>query len=76
MEDLHSKNIVFRDPKPDNVGFGQIGGVKLFDFGLTIGLPEGDKSNPVRFLYIRCGTPQYMAPEVGLSLGYRKKFDV
>mmetsp|Transcript_33183 Transcript_33183/g.69821 ORF Transcript_33183/g.69821 Transcript_33183/m.69821 type:complete len:549 (-) Transcript_33183:149-1795(-) len=73
---LHSKKIVFRDLKPDNVGFDHKGVVKLFDFGFAIGLPEKNESNPSGFLFDRCGTPRYMAPEVGLSLGYGMEADV
>ncbi|KAL3771559.1 hypothetical protein ACHAWU_003734 [Discostella pseudostelligera] len=32
---LHSKNIVFRDLKPANVGFNSTGVLKLFDFGFA-----------------------------------------
>ncbi len=32
---LHQLKIVFRDLKPDNVGFDFEGQVKLFDFGLA-----------------------------------------
>ena len=35
LEYLHSMNIMFRDLKPDNIGFDQHGVVKLFDFGLV-----------------------------------------
>lgn len=76
MSYLHSKNIVFRDLKPANVGFDSMGVLKLFDFGFAIGLPEKDEVNPAGFLYDTCGTPRYMAPEVGLSLGYGLKSDV
>ncbi|KAI2510502.1 protein tyrosine kinase [Fragilaria crotonensis] len=37
---LHSKNIVFRDLKPNNVGFDEHGNVKIFDFGLSRELPR------------------------------------
>jgi len=76
VEYLHSKNIVFRDLKPDNVGFDCSGVLKLFDFGFATGLPEKDEGNPAGFLFDRCGTPRYMAPEVGLSLGYGLSSDV
>jgi len=73
---LHSKTIAFRDLKPANVGFDSTGVLKLFDFGFAIGLPEKDEVNPDGFLFDRCGTPRYMAPEIGLSLGYGLKADV
>jgi len=76
MSYLHSKKIVFRDLKPDNVGFDSAGVLKLFDFGFACGLPEKDEDNPAGFLFDRCGTPRYMAPEVGLSLGYGLTADV
>ena len=68
---LHGKNIVFRDLKPANVGFDGRGVLKLFDFGFACGLPTHDEAgNPDCLLYDRCGTPRYMAPEVGLERGY------
>jgi len=73
---LHSRGIIFRDLKPANVGFDSRGVLKLFDLGFAIGLPEKEDDNPEGLLYDRCGTPRYMAPEVGLSLGYGKESDV
>lgn len=66
---LHSKNILFRDLKPANVGFDGQGVLKLFDFGFAIACkPDG-------LLFDRCGTPRYMAPEVGLEHGYGMESD-
>ena len=74
---LHSKNIVFRDLKPTNVGFDSTGTLKLFDFGFAIGLPEKDEIyNPFGLLYGRAGSTRYMAPEVGLDDGYSFPADV
>lgn len=85
---LHSKNIVFRDLKPANVGFDSAGVLKLFDFGFAIGMNEPSTypesmcsgtsvlSEETHLLYDKCGTPRYMAPEVGLGIGYGLPADV
>lgn len=76
---LHSKKIVYRDLKPDNVGFSKSGILKLFDFGLSRELHEKDL-NPKDGLYYHMtgftGSIRYMAPEVGLSRPYNHKVDV
>lgn len=41
MEYLHSLGIVFRDLKPDNMGFDKDGVLKIFDFGLAKELKPG-----------------------------------
>jgi serine/threonine protein kinase len=35
MQYLHSLGIVFRDLKPDNIGFDKNGTLKIFDFGMA-----------------------------------------
>lgn len=85
MTFLHSKNIVFRDLKPANVGFDERGIVKLFDFGFAVCIDKqtrtassvvSGKSSDDDLLYDRAGTPRYMAPEVGLDMGYGLPADV
>lgn len=41
---LHAQNILYRDLKPENVGFTSAGMVKLFDFGLAKRLDEVELS--------------------------------
>ena len=68
---LHARRIVYRDLKSANVGFDAAGTPKLFDFGFAVALPAGD--GRLRGI---CGTPRYMAPEVGLGKEYGAAADV
>lgn len=56
MKYLHQKNIVMRDLKPDNVGFGDDGTVKLFDFGFARRVDECVEGEIV-------GSYRYMDPD-------------
>lgn len=49
MECIHSMNIVYRDLKPQNVGFDRSGVVKLFDFGFAQELKIKDKMDDGRY---------------------------
>ena len=56
MDYLHSKNILFRDLKPANVGIDRDGGLRLFDFGLARECPSGLCAG-------KAGSRRYMSPE-------------
>jgi serine/threonine protein kinase len=74
---LHQKNIIFRDLKPDNIGFDSNGVLKIMDFGLAKELKKEDKTEDGLYrLTGFTGALRYMAPEVGLSQPYNLAADV
>jgi serine/threonine protein kinase len=78
LDYLHSKGVIFRDCKPDNIGFCGHGVLKLFDFGLAREVQEKDrvKNSDLYHLTGLTGAIRYMAPEVGLRNPYNFKADV
>lgn len=69
IEFLHKHEIIYRDLKPENVLIDSKGYIKITDFGLSW---MNIKSNEAKSI---CGTPEYLAPEIILKLGYGKPVD-
>jgi MAP/microtubule affinity-regulating kinase len=59
---IHSKNIVHRDIKLENILIDLKNNIKICDFGISKILNDKNQK-----LYDQCGTPMYMAPEILLS---------
>ncbi|CAG9333291.1 unnamed protein product [Blepharisma stoltei] len=66
---LHSRSVIFRDLKPENVLFATNGHIKLVDFGFAKHLKDGE------FSYTMCGTPDYLAPEMIRQTGHEFSLD-
>jgi serine/threonine protein kinase len=67
LEVMHSKNIIYRDLRPENILIDHKGYLRLIDFGFAK-VCEGKT-------YTVCGTPEYMAPEMILNQGYGREVD-
>ena len=70
IENLHKRDVIFRDLKPDNVVLDKDGHCKLTDFGLS---KEGVKENS--FAQSFCGSIAYLAPEMLKKQGHGKAVD-
>jgi len=70
LEELHKRDIIFRDLKPDNVVFDDCGHALLTDFGLS---KEGIQTNDSARSF--CGSLAYLAPEVLRREGHGKAVD-
>ncbi len=64
FEHMHSKQMIYRDLKPENLLLDEFGYLRVVDFGFAKKLAAGKKT------YTVCGTPEYLAPEIILNKGH------
>ena len=67
LDYLHSKNIIYRNIKPENILINKNGYIKITDFELSKVIQDRT--------YTMCGTPGYLAPEIILNKGYSLSVD-
>ena len=71
LKEIHSKNLIHRDLKPDNLFLTKDLKVKIGDFGIAKQL-----NNPDEYAKTCFGSLLYMAPEMARNYQYNNKIDI
>ena len=71
LKDLHRRNIIYRDLKPDNVVIDNDGHAKLIDFGMA----KSNISDVQKGAKTFCGSVKYLAPEMLKKVGHGQALD-
>ena len=64
LQHCHSRGILHRDIKLDNILLNSKGNIKIADFGVSRIIKPGE------IITEQCGTPAYIAPEIIMDKGY------